>query len=167
MHARDARLANLLGAWVLEAAGTLEAAGRQEAGAGGGVPAALTTIAARPGLTMEALRAALRLSQPGALRLVERLEDSGWVRRRPGTGRARGLELTAAGQRAAQRLLARRRECLLELLAPLDDPGRERLGELLEVLLANRTHDDDDLQRLCRLCERTACPRCPVAHALR
>ena len=166
MHAHDGRLANLVGAWAQEAAGALEAAGREVAGAGGGVPAALTTIAARPGLTMEDLRAALRLSQPGALRLVERLEGSEWVRRRPGNRRARGLELTAAGRRAAQRLLARRRERLLELLAPLDDDGRERLTELLELLLAERTHDNDDLQRLCRLCERTACTRCPVEHAL-
>jgi DNA-binding MarR family transcriptional regulator len=166
MHSRDARLANLLGAWAQEAAEALDAAGHEVAGAGGGVPAALTTIGARPGLTMEELRAALRLSQPGALRLVERLERSGRVRRRAGTGRARGLELTAAGRRAEQRLLARRRERLLDLLAPLDEDGRQRLTELLELLLAERTHDHDDLERLCRLCERTACARCPVEHAL-
>jgi hypothetical protein len=44
--------------------------------------------------------------------------------------------------------------------------SRERLAELLELLLAERTHDHDDLERLCRLCERTACARCPVEHAL-
>jgi DNA-binding MarR family transcriptional regulator len=57
-----------------------------EAALGGGAPAALVTIQAVPGRPMEAIRAMLGLSQPGVLRLVERLERAGLIERRPPPG---------------------------------------------------------------------------------
>src|ERR687895_2172049 len=73
----DARLANLLGALALEASGALERATRPVVGQAGAAAAALVTVAAHPGRTIEALRAPLGLSQPGAVRLVERLPGAG------------------------------------------------------------------------------------------
>src|SRR5918992_2376686 len=81
----NARLANLLGALALEGAGALEAATRPVVGQAGAAAAALVTIAAHPGRTIEELRAPLGLSQPGAVRLVERLPGAG----RGGRARAR------------------------------------------------------------------------------
>src|ERR687893_3171813 len=90
----NARLANLLGALALEGAGALEAATRPVVGQAGAAAAALVTIAAHPGRTIEELRAPLGLSQPGAVRLVERLADAGWGERtRPGGGRGGGPDL--------------------------------------------------------------------------
>jgi MarR family transcriptional regulator, negative regulator of the multidrug operon emrRAB len=166
MHFPPERLANLLGAWTSEAENAMRRALEAEARLGGGGPAALVSIAERPGLSMPQLRTALGLTQPGLLRLVERLEAAGWVRRRAGTGRAARLDLTAAGDRVTARLQRRRAAVAEELLAPLGPDDRERLARLLETLLAARTGDRDDLERLCRLCDRDACPRCPVAGAL-
>jgi DNA-binding MarR family transcriptional regulator len=106
------------------------------------------------------------LSQPGAVRLVERLAAAGWVDRAGSRGRhGFELSLTRAGQTVVDKLLLRRRAALEELLAPLSAAEREDLAALLEKLLAARTGDRDDLERLCRLCERRVCKSCPVAAA--
>jgi MarR family transcriptional regulator, negative regulator of the multidrug operon emrRAB len=167
MHTGSDRTGNLAGAWSLAVTDAVRRAVEGAAGGGGAVPAALVTIDAYPGETMEHLGAALRLSQPGTLRLVERLENEGWARRRPGPGRAAGLVLTAAGRRAKDRSLAARDRTLAQLLDPLSAPERAQLAELLEKLLAAQTDDRVALTRLCRLCHRAECERCPVSAALR
>ena len=162
-----ARTANLLGALALEAAGAQEAATRPVVGQAGAAAAALVTIAAHPGRTIERLRAPLGLSQPGAVRLVERLVAAGWVER-SGAGGRRGLELrlTPAGQAQLEELLAARRAALARLLDPLSEPERAQLTGLLEKALGARTGDRADLERLCRLCDWRRCHSCPVASAL-
>src|SRR5215212_1107099 len=87
------RLANLLGALTLELAHAQEAAAAAVVEQGGAAAAALVVIAAAPGRTIEDLRRPLRLTQPGATRLVERLVRAGWVERGEVAGR-RGLRLT-------------------------------------------------------------------------
>ena len=161
------RTGNLAGAWSLAVADAMRRAVEGVAGVGGAVPAALVTIDAYPRQTMEELRSTLQLSQPGTLRLVERLEAEGWVRRQPGRGRAAGRAMTATGRRVKDRLLAVRDETLAQLLEPLSSAERSQLAELLEKLLAAQTEDYTALRRLCRLCQRPACERCPVAAALR
>src|SRR3954449_13216719 len=87
------RLANLLGALALEAATAQTQAVEAVVGSGGATAAALVTITAHPNRTLEELRAPLQLSQPGATRLVQRLVESGWVRR-SGPGGRGGHRLT-------------------------------------------------------------------------
>jgi hypothetical protein len=58
-----------------------------------------------------------------------------------------------------------RRAELLELLDPLTDAERDQLGSMLERMLAARTEGVTGAKRLCRLCERRVCERCPVARA--
>src|ERR671915_212207 len=136
----NARLANLLGALALEGAGALERATRPVVGQAGAAAAALVTVAAHPGRTIEALRAPLGLSQPGAVRLVERLSGAGWVERTgPGGRRGLALELTAEGEAVLDEMLGARRAALAELLGPLDAGEREQLTRLLEKLLAARS----------------------------
>ena len=167
-EAGAARAANLLGALALDAAGVLEAATKPVVGQAGAAAAALVTIAAHPGRSIERLRAPLGLSQPGAVRLVERLVDLGWVER-AGAGGRRGLELrlTPAGEAVLAELLRARRAALAELIEPLTEAEHAQLSDLLEKLLAARTGDRHDLERLCRLCEWRICDECPVAGALR
>src|SRR4051794_8039452 len=173
MHSRSAapgnveRTANLLGAFALEATRAQERAVQAVVGPPGAAAAAIVVIAASPGRTIEQLRGPLGLTQPGATRLVERLVRAGWVDRAgPGGRRGLRLTLTAAGVRVFDELLAARRAALTELLAALAPAQREQLGEALETLLAGRVHDRPDLERVCRLCERRACARCPVGGAL-
>ena len=167
MHIRDARCANLLGATSLSIAERIREAVEREVGIGGAVPAALVTIDAYPGHNIEQLRAALGISQPGTVRLVDRLERQGWATRHPGEGRAVALALTPAGRRIVKRLLVARDAALAEMLAPLDPGDRGELMPLLEKLMAAQTHERRDLEHLCRLCQRRACQHCPVADALR
>ena len=159
MLSRDARTANLLGALGLEAA-TVMPAGR------GATIGALVTIAAHPNRTVEELREPLGLSQPGAARLVQRLVDAGWVER-GGPGGRGGLRLrpTAAGLAILDERFEARRAALLELLEPLSAAEREQLGSMLERMLAALTEGVTGAKRLCRLCERRVCERCPVARA--
>jgi MarR family transcriptional regulator, negative regulator of the multidrug operon emrRAB len=163
MYSGGPRTANLLGALALEATGVMEVVHEPVGQAGAAAPA-LVTIGAYPGRTIEQLRAPLGLSQPGAVRLVERLTAAGWVDRAGSRGR-RGFELrlTEAGQAIVDELLARRRAALEKLLAPLSGSERRALEKLLEKLLAGRTESRLDLERLCRICERRVCARCPVA----
>jgi MarR family transcriptional repressor of emrRAB len=159
MLSRDARTANLLGAVGLEAAGVLPA-GR------GTAMSALVTMAAHPNRTVEELREPLGLSQPGAARMVQRLVDAGLVER-SGPGGRGGLRLrpTAAGLRAVDEFAEARRAALLDLLEPLSAAERRQLAGMLERILAARTRGTVDAKRLCRLCERSVCARCPVARA--
>jgi MarR family transcriptional regulator, negative regulator of the multidrug operon emrRAB len=167
MHTEDARLPNLLGALALEGAGILEAATQSVVEQSGAAAAALVTIAARPGRTIEQLRAPLGLSQPGAVRLVERLTDAGWVERSgPGGRRGFALDLTHEGRAVLDELLTARRRALAELLDPLTEKERAQLSRMLEKLLAARSGEKSDLERLCRLCEWHSCDRCPVASAV-
>jgi DNA-binding MarR family transcriptional regulator len=167
MHNRASHEANVLGAAAMAAEGTMRAAVERAVGLGGALPGALVTIDAYPGQSIEDLRAALGISQPGTVRLVNRLEREGWAERRPGRGRAVALALTPAGRRVLRKLLAAREEALAELLSPLEPSERRALTGALERILASQTHDRVALEHLCRLCRRSACgDRCPVAMAL-
>src|ERR687889_1547637 len=119
--ANPARAANLLGAVALEAA-RLQETVHEPVGQAGAAAQAIVTIGAYPARTIEQLRAPLGLSQPGAVRLVERLTAAGWVEHTGSRGR-RGFELrvTAAGRAVVDELLARRRAALDDLLAPLSE----------------------------------------------
>jgi MarR family transcriptional regulator, negative regulator of the multidrug operon emrRAB len=171
MHTADdrdvnARTANLLGALTLEATHLQERAAEESVGIGGAAAAALVTIEARPGWTIEQMRGGLGLTQPGAARLVERLMRAGLVERfGPGGRRGYQLRLTARGEDVLERLFRARRTALVELLESLSAADRSRLGELLETLLAGRIGDRGDVERVCRLCERRCCDDCPVAAA--
>jgi MarR family transcriptional regulator, negative regulator of the multidrug operon emrRAB len=116
---------------------------------------------------IEQLRSALGLSQPGTVRLVDRLEREGWAQRKAGNGRAVDVALTPAGRRVVTRLLSARDEALREILEPVGPTERGQLRPVLEKLLAAQTRERRDLEHLCRLCHRSACESCPVAGALR
>ena len=76
------RLANLLGATALVAADRMRVATRS---------AALVHLQAWPGESIEALRHVVGISQPAAVRVVDRLAADGLIERRPGNGRANAL----------------------------------------------------------------------------
>ena len=108
----------------------------------------------------------LCLSLRGAARLGLRPGAAVWVAR-DGPGGRGGLRLrpTAAGLRVVDEFVEARREALLELLAPLTADERDQLAGMLERMLAARTRGTVGAKRLCRLCERRVCERCPVARA--
>jgi MarR family transcriptional repressor of emrRAB len=165
MHSqRAARTANLVGAWSLVVADAVTRSTQRETRLGGAVPAALVTIRAYRDQSIEELRGALGLSQPGTVRLVDRLVAEGWVERRPGRRpRTVALALTPAGRRMTRRVIAARERAIRELIAPLAADEAEVLERALERVLHARGRRGRDPERVCRLCERAVCDRCPVA----
>lgn len=156
---------NVVGAFALAVGDAVRRAAEDNLGLGGSAPAALVTIGAYPGRNIELLRRPLGLSQPGALRLVERLENEGWVERRPADGRGAALFLSRAGETVVTELLEARDMTLTRLLAPLSPAQLGQMTAAAEAVLAAQTDGRLALERLCRLCHRTHCPDCPVANA--
>jgi DNA-binding MarR family transcriptional regulator len=132
----------------------------------------LITLLAYPGSSIDRLRRALGLTHSGGVRLVDRLEADGLVRRSTAAdGRAVALELTSVGRRRAKRTLDRREAALSTLLSPLSETERATLTGLLERVLEPLPRDGDDLERICRLCDYWTCDgttlACPVGRGAR
>ncbi|MDQ4096575.1 MAG: MarR family transcriptional regulator [Actinomycetota bacterium] len=112
----------------------------------------------------------LGLTHSGTVRLVDRLEQEGSVRRQRGVdGRSAAVSLTSAGREAAARLTRARGEVLETVLAPLAPEEREVLGDLVGRLLVGMMRDPGAIRWTCRLCDTGACGRytggCPIGRA--
>ena len=159
------RTLNLLGALALSIEDVLKASVAVSAGYGGETPAALVTLGAEPGLSINQLRQILGLSHPGTVRLIDRLESEGLVERQAGTdGRTRALFLTHAGHKRRQTILSERRQQLQRITHALTPEEHRQLTTLLEKMLTAMTTDELRAFAICRLCEEAVCPadRCPV-----
>jgi DNA-binding MarR family transcriptional regulator len=104
------------------------------------------------------------------VRLVNRLEADGLVRREKLDARTVRVHLTRRGAKALERLEQARLRAVGELLAPLTAAQQRELEPILATMLEAQTQDEGDLRRICRLCSFEACEsrgrRCPVAAAL-
>ena len=83
----------------------------------------------------------LALARSTVIRLLERLDTEGWIRRRPdpADGRSTQVVLTARGHRTADRVLAARHARLSGLMAKIDEPDRADIVWALR-LLAEAAH---------------------------
>jgi DNA-binding MarR family transcriptional regulator len=161
--AEDDRRANMLGAFVLAVADRLRAETEAAVGHTGAAAAALLTIVQFPDRSIEFLRRAIGLSHPAAVRVVDGLVEQRLVRRRPaGRGPAVALAPTAAGRRAARRILDVRRDVVAGALPELSGGEAEALSAILERALAQLA--DTPGTTICRLCDMRRCRRldCPV-----
>jgi MarR family transcriptional repressor of emrRAB len=118
--------------------------------------------------SIDLLRQVLGLTSSGTVRLVDRLEDSGYVTRRAGTdGRSTLIQLTASGRRAASRVSRARASVLREALSVLSPDERRTLDAIAAQLLVSLMRGPGAVRWMCRLCDVTACGRyqgrCPVA----
>lgn len=166
----DQRTLNLLGTLAIGLADSLNAAVEADTGHGGETPAALVTLGAEPGISINTLRQILNLSHPGTVRLIDRLEKDGFVERRAGSdGRTLALFLTEAGHQRRLAVLTQRQQQLSLALDCLSAIEQKQLTKLLEKMLAAMTTDELRAYTLCRLCEEEACPqdRCPVEQKYR
>jgi DNA-binding MarR family transcriptional regulator len=165
MKKTDARTANLLGALSLL---MTDAVGRQLTDLTDICDsdwAALIVLDQSPGITVDRLARIVRLSQPGAVRMINRLVEEGRVERQQGSDRrARPLVLTPAGERMVRAMLLGREKVLSEALAVLDDDERRTLTGLLEKMLGSLVDDELKSETACRLCDLQACPEesCPL-----
>jgi DNA-binding MarR family transcriptional regulator len=167
------RTGNLLGALSLSIADRTadavgDAAGQSESAAS--ALSALYHFLDSP--SVDLLRRVLGLTPSGTVRLVDRLEDAGYVVRRPGRdGRSVSLALTASGRRAAARVTAARGEVLESALAVLSTDERDAFEHALERVVVGLIRGPGAVRWMCRLCDMKACGRdvgrCPVANAAR
>jgi DNA-binding MarR family transcriptional regulator len=177
-----ARQTNLLATLALGLGDRIRDAEEEAAGHGSAAPAALVSLHEfLGGASIDQLRRVVGLTPSGAVRLVDKLSDSGLVKRGPRPdGRSRAVTLTRRGNDAARRILAARRAATDALLAELGTRERESLTPLLERLLqeltaarlGDRAHSKAPAGGwLCRLCDFSACGRnegaCPVANLSR
>jgi DNA-binding MarR family transcriptional regulator len=165
------RAANVLGALSLVIAdqaadAVAEAAGQSESGAA--ALSALLHFLDRPSIDL--LRQVLGLTSSGTVRLIDRLEESGYVRREAGTdGRSTSVVLTQAGEVAAERVAAARTEVLQHALAVLSDTERAVLDDLAGKMLVGMMRAPGATRWICRLCDISVCRGapggCPVGNA--
>jgi MarR family transcriptional regulator, negative regulator of the multidrug operon emrRAB len=157
---------NLLGAAVLALSDDMNAAAARAAGQAGQAPAALVELAGHPGLTVDGLRRRLNLTHPAVVRLLDRLDERGLIRRRRGGADARvtAITLTEQGQAVAAQVTAARGAVLEKALLAITGDQQHHLEQVLETLLADWPTTSDHSSQICRLCDLSACPadRCPV-----
>jgi DNA-binding MarR family transcriptional regulator len=167
------RAANVFGALSLVVAdraadATAAAAGRSDSAA-----AALSALLHfLDGPSVDRLRQVLGLTSSGTVRLLDRLEESGYVRRAPGAdGRSTSVALTEAGRQAAARVSLARAAVLERSLAVLSDAERETFGFLAGKVLVGMMRGPGATRWICRLCDIGVCRGaeggCPVGNAAR
>jgi DNA-binding MarR family transcriptional regulator len=166
------RVAQLLGVLSLAAGDRFRSAVEVTVGRTGGHPAALVHLHAHPGTSVQTLARVLGVSQPAAVKIVDRLAADGLLERRPGPDhRTLALRLTETGRAAVARILSGRDRELSELLTVLQPEERERLEPLLAKLVSALAHDRPGALGVCRLCDREACcgghAACPLQHTVR
>ena len=165
--------ANLLGALSLMIADRMadamaDAGGRSESAA-----AALSALLHfLDGPSVDLLRQVLGLTSSGTVRLVDRMAESGYVERGPGSdGRSTSVTLTQAGQAAAHRVAAARAEVLESALAGLSRDDRDALRRILGTMLVGLMRGPGAVRWMCRLCDTGACRGaeggCPVGNVAR
>ena len=167
------RTGNLLGALSLAIADRTSDAVEEAAGGSDSTAAALSALLHfldRP--SVDLLRQVLGLTSSGTVRLLDRLEDAGYVERGPGRdGRSASVLLTPTGRQAAERVAAGRAGVLNGALAVLSVDEREQLERLMSKVLIGLMRAPGAVRWTCRLCDTHACGRdaggCPVANAAR
>lgn len=165
---KERKIENVVGALALALSDSLHFGTQEQAPEPGPAAAAIALISHEPGLTIEQLRRALRLSHPGTVRLVDRLVNDGLLERRASVEdrRAVALHLTHDGEASCAAILTARRTSIASALQSLSCEEREALGRLAEKLLGGLIQDVDTAYQVCRLCDRQSCKACPVERAL-
>jgi DNA-binding MarR family transcriptional regulator len=168
---RERQAANLLGALALTLSDRLEGVVTAASGLSASDAAALSSLHQfLDSPRVDLIAQVLGLSSSGAVRLLDRLEGAGLVRRAAGAdGRVTSAALTPAGRRRAEAVTRARAELVEQALAGLTPAEQRRFGELAGKLLAGLIRPPGATRWTCRLCDLVACGRpegrCPVYEA--
>jgi DNA-binding MarR family transcriptional regulator len=160
-------IGNVTTAWAVGLNDQLTAAAG-ELGAGLRDVAALTLIASHPDVPLDWLRVRIGLSQPGTVRLVDRLSAAGLVRRAAREGRSVHLAVTPTGQDLLRRWTRQRDQAVRRLTAGLTAAQEAQLTELLALTLSTPDRPRAEADQACRTCDWPACgDDCPVDRSVR
>ena len=165
MKPSELRDLNVIGAFALALVDNFKGAMQDLADGNESACSALVVIGQESGLSVDRLSKVLRLSQPGTVRLVDRLAEAKLVERKTGSDRRTvALRLTDAGKRQVKSLMIGRQHALLEALHGLDDWERSTLSAIASKVLRGLEHSAVECDRRCRLCDDAVCPdqTCPM-----
>jgi DNA-binding MarR family transcriptional regulator len=153
------RGANLLGALSLAVSDRMSEAVAAAAGQSQTAAAALSALYHfLDAPSVDLLRQVLGLTSSGTVRLLDRLQASGYVTRGAGRdGRSTAVMLTPAGREAAERVSAARARLLEVTLAPLSDAERATFEALVSKLLVGMMREPGAVRWTCRLCDTGTC----------
>jgi DNA-binding MarR family transcriptional regulator len=168
MRADELRDLNVIGAFALALADDFRNAMQDLAEGNESTCAALIVIGQESGLSVDRLSKILGLSQPGTVRLIDRLAEAKLVERKTGSDRRSvALRLTEAGKRQVKSLLVGRQHALVQALRQLDAGERQVLAAIADKVLRGVNHAAVECDRRCRLCDDDSCPddTCPMALA--
>lgn len=168
MKADELRDLNVIGAFALALADDFRGAMQDLADGNESTCAALIVIGQESGLSVDRLSKILGLSQPGTVRLIDRLAAAKLVERKTGSDRRSvALRLTETGKRQVKSLLVGRQHALVQALRELDPGERQVLAAIAEKVLRGVNHSAVECDRRCRLCDEDSCPdaTCPMAAA--
>lgn len=159
------RTANLLGALAVAISDRLDDQLKSHPNQTNSSAAALHLLGVFEGCSNSQLSAALKLSHPATVRLIDKLETDGMVASKPGTDRRSvALCLTTAGRKRVRAILQERCVALEAIVNALSALQRTQLDGIAETLLRSLTTTPVEGAHICRLCDEIACPpeRCPV-----
>jgi DNA-binding MarR family transcriptional regulator len=162
------RLANMLGALSLRISDEIRDATEGAGHGGGGAAACLVLLNSLGGTNISIIAESLRMSHSGAVRLVDRLEAEGLVKRRSGIDkRSVSLHLTSKGKRRVRAINDARARAIEAHTGHLSKRDRNDLTRLLETMLEKAIVDRSQIWQTCRLCDVPDCvtPKCPVLEA--
>jgi DNA-binding MarR family transcriptional regulator len=165
------RAANVFGALALVVTDQATDAAAVAAGRSNSAAAALSALLHfldRP--SIDRLRQVLGLTSSGTVRLIDRLADSGHVRRDPGIdGRSTAIVLTEQGRQAARQVSEARAEVLERSLAVLSAEERATFERIAGKVLVGMMRGPGATRWMCRLCDIGICRGtkggCPVGNA--
>ena len=165
--------ANVFGALALMVADQMADATAAAAGRSDSAPAALAALyhfLDRP--SVDLLRQVLGLTSSGAVRLLDRLAESGLIERGRGTdARSTVVSLTEAGRAAAVEVCSERAAVLDRALAVLSPGERDEFTTLAGKMLVGLMRGPGAVRWMCRLCDTGICRGtpggCPVGNAAR
>ena len=130
--------------------------------------AAMTLVASHPDVPVDWLRARIGLSQPGTVRLVDRLSAAGLIERAARAGRSVHLAVTPAGRDLLGRWTGRRDQAVQRLTTGLTPAQEAQLAELLALTLSAPDRPRTEADQACRTCDWPACgDDCPVDRSVR
>jgi len=158
------RLINLFGALVQWVSDELRGAISQRFPTGGQTAAALSLIGHDPGMSIDQIGKALRLSHAGAARVVERLLAQNFVSKSQSADDRRVIQvrLTAIGQVERNMLMKRRSAVMAGLLTTVSETDLAVLERIAETILVSLPRDEISARSTCRFCDAAKCTDCPT-----
>ncbi|MEW6399827.1 MAG: MarR family transcriptional regulator, partial [Bacillota bacterium] len=126
--------------------------------------ACLHYLGTHPGSTVTDVAGGLRISNPAATKLVDRLEAHGLVVRLPRTGDRRQVRpaLTPRGRETLVEATRKRDLALRRVLERMDPEARRALEAGLRGFLEAALQEPADLERVCLQCGTEHVPWCPL-----